>query len=240
MGGIGLKKVSIILSLACLLFISSCGVPNMFVPEDSSVSIRRLGNGRATITINDSYLKSDQCNASYSPEVNFFYVVRGANYSSSYSSLLSKFNTEFCSAPYCNPISDKKEDGKSLVTYTSSEIDFGLYQFYGGDSLLENGYMDDGTFSMEFEYKEGEGLFLSIYNKDFTSKLREESELNRSFEGKSFNSSSALYGNELINEANAPIEVYVYASVTFTFDEYTNIWNTKLISSDYLYSFTIE
>ena len=151
------------LTLLTLLFLSSCGIPNMFVPDENSVSfITDTNNKKATILINSAYLKDAANNLSYSPEVNLFYVVRSSTNSSSYSSLLSSFNNTYCNYPYCNPITGSKVDGTPLIEYKSGDTTYGLYQFFGDDSVISNNFFVNGELRLAFEFNESTGLLLKI------------------------------------------------------------------------------
>ena len=226
------------LTLLTLLFLSSCGIPNMFVPDENSVSfITDTNNKKATILINSAYLKDAANNLSYSPEVNLFYVVRSSTNSSSYSSLLSSFNSSYCNYPYCNPITGAKVDGSPLVEYKSGDTTYGLYQFFGDDSVISNDYLINGELRLAFEFNESTGLLLKILNDQDSMILQKE--LRRSFDGDSFSSLSDIReGEELVSDYVRPVEVVVHATVTFSFTEYTNIWNTKI--SKELFSFNLD
>lgn len=226
------------LTLLTLLFLSSCGIPNMFVPDENSVSfITDTNNKKATILINSAYLKDAANNLSYSPEVNLFYVVRSSTNSSSYSSLLSSFNNTCCNYPYCNPITGLKVDGTPLIEYKSGDTTYGLFQFYANDSVISNNYFIDGELRLSFDFLEDTGLLLKIY--DNNNSLIAQRELRRSFDGDSFSSLSDIKeGEELVNDYTRPVEVVVYAAVSFSFTEYTNIWNTKI--SKELFSFNLD
>ena len=226
------------LTLLTLLFLSSCGIPNMFVPDENSVSfITDTNNKKATILINSAYLKDAANNLSYSPEVNLFYVVRSSTNSSSYSSLLSSFNNTYCNYPYCNPITGSKVDGTPLIEYKSGDTTYGLYQFFGDDSVISNNFFVNGELRLAFEFNESTGLLLKILNDQDSMILQKE--LRRSFDGDSFSSLSDIReGEELVSDYVRPVEVVVYASVTFSFTEYTNIWNTKI--SKELFSFNLD
>ena len=226
------------LTLLTLLFLSSCGIPNMFVPDENSVSfITDTNNKKATILINSAYLKDAANNLSYSPEVNLFYVVRSSTNSSSYSSLLSSFNNTYCNYPYCNPITGSKVDGTPLIEYKSGDTTYGLYQFFGDDSVISNNFFVNGELRLAFEFNESTGLLLKILNDQDSMILQKE--LRRSFDGDSFSSLSDIReGEELVSDYVRPVEVVVYATVTFSFTEYTNIWNTKI--SKELFSFNLD
>lgn len=226
------------LTLLTLLFLSSCGIPNMFVPDENSVSfITDTNNKKATILINSAYLKDAANNLSYSPEVNLFYVVRSSTNSSSYSSLLSSFNNTYCNYPYCNPITGAKVDGSPLVEYKSGDTIYGLYQFFGDDSVISNNFFVNGELRLAFEFNESTGLLLKILNDQDNMILQKE--LRRSFDGDKFSSLSDIReGEELVSDYVRPVEVVVYATVTFSFTEYTNIWNTKI--SKELFSFNLD
>ena len=232
------KNIILILTLLSLLFLSSCGIPNMFVPDENSVSfITDSSNNRATIFINSPYLKEEENNLSYSPEVNLFYIIRGSNSPSVYSSLLSSFNSSYCNYPYCNPITDSKVDGSPFVEYKSGETTYGLYQFFNNDSLISNNFFCDGSLYLGFDFSEEEGLSLHIYDENDNELLYRQ--LRRSYDGDKFSTLSDIKeGEELRGEYIEPVEVLVYASVTFSFSEYTNIWNTKI--SRELYSFRLN
>ena len=232
------KNITLILTLLSLLFLSSCGIPNMFVPDENSVSfITDTNNKKATILINSAYLKDAANNLSYSPEVNLFYVVRSSTNSSSYSSLLSSFNNTYCNYPYCNPITGSKVDGTPLIEYKSGDTTYGLYQFFGDDSVISNNFFVNGELRLAFEFNESTGLLLKILNDQDSMILQKE--LRRSFDGDSFSSLSDIReGEELVSDYVRPVEVVVYATVTFSFTEYTNIWNTKI--SKELFSFNLD
>ena len=232
------KGKYLFLALLALLFLSSCGIPNMFVPDENSVSfIKDTNNNKASIIINSDYLKDSTKNLSYSPEVNLFYVIKSSKDSSSYSSLLSSFNSSYCNYPYCNPITGTKVDGIPLVEYKSGDTTYGLYQFFGDDSVISNDYFINGELRLAFEFNESTGLLLRIFNDQDNEILRKE--LRRSFDGDSFSSLSDIRdGEELVSDPVLPVEVVVYSTVTFSFTEYTNIWNTKI--SKELFSFNLD
>ena len=232
------KRILMFLTLLTLLFISSCGIPNMFVPDESSVSfITDESNKKAKIVINSPYLKAEENNLSYSPELNLFYIIRGTNGSSIYSSLLSAFNSSYCNYPYCNPITGSKVDGSPLIEYKSGDTTYGLYQFFGDDSVITNNYFIDGCFNLGFDFSADEGFILSIF--DNYGNLLEQRDLKRSYDQKPFSLLSDINDDEeLRGEYVEPVEVVVYATVTFAFTEYTNIWNTKI--SKELFSFTLN
>ena len=232
------KRKYLFLALLALLFLSSCGIPNMFVPDENSVSfIKDTNNNKASIIINSDYLKDSTKNLSYSPEVNLFYVIKSSKDSSSYSSLLSSFNSSYCNYPYCNPITGAKVDGSPLVEYKSGDTIYGLYQFFGDDSVISNNFFVNGELRLAFEFNESTGLLLRILNDQDSMILQKE--LRRSFDGDSFSSLSDIReGEELVSDYVRPVEVVVYATVTFSFTEYTNIWNTKI--SKELFSFNLD
>lgn len=232
------KGKYLFLALLALLFLSSCGIPNMFVPDENSVSfIKDTDNNKASIIINSDYLKDSTKNLSYSPEVNLFYVIKSSNNSSSYSSLLSSFNSSYCNYPYCSPITGAKVDGTPLVEYKSGDTTYGLYQFFGDDSVISNENFYNGELRLVFEFNESTGLLLKILDDQDNMILQKE--LRRSFDGDKFSSLSDIReGEELVSDYVLPVEVVVYATVTFSFNEYTNIWNTKI--SKELFSFNLN
>ena len=231
------KGKFLFLTLLTLFFLSSCGIPNMFVPDEGSVSfITDTNNNKATIVIKSPYLKAEENNLYYSPEVNLFYVIRSSTNSSSYSSLLSAFNNSFCNYPYCNPITGSKVDGNPIIEYKSGDTTYGLYQFYGNESIISNDYFIDGELRLGFDFSEENGLLLTIFDEN--NSLLAQRELHRSFGEKFTSLSDIKEGEELVNDYTSPVEVVVYAAVTFSFTEYTNIWNTKI--SKELFSFNLD
>ena len=57
------KGKFLFLTLLTLFFLSSCGIPNMFVPDEGSVSfITDTNNNKATIVIKSPYLKAEENN----------------------------------------------------------------------------------------------------------------------------------------------------------------------------------
>ena len=234
------KTIILFLSFITLFFIVSCGIPNMFVPDDSSVSFNKITDtDRVKVTINSTYLADASNNLYYSPEINLFYIIRGSNNTSVYSDLLSNFNKSYCDYPYCNPITGAKTDGEPLVEYKKDDITYGLYQFYGNDSVIDNSRLIDGSFNLEFDFDSEKGLLLRVYDTDYNNLLLQR-ELRRSYDGKSFSDLSSIKeGEELRGEYTEPVEVVIYASITFSFSHYTNIWNSKLSSYKEVYSFTL-
>ena len=232
------RNIIVFLTVFTLFFISSCGIPNMFVPDESSVTfIKDESNNTATIAVNSPYLIAEESNLSYSPEVNLFYIIRGSNDSSVYSSLLSSFNSNYCNYPYCNPVTGAKVDGSPLVEYKSSDTTYGLYQFYGNDSVITNNFFINGNFNLGFEFTPEDGLYLILY--DNYGYPLEKRELRRSYDGDRFSTlSDVKEDEELRGDYVEPVEVVIYAVVTFSFSEYTNIWNTKI--SRELFSFTLN
>ena len=90
---------------------------------------------------------------------------------------------------------------------------------------------------MKFEFTEEDGLILSIYDNE--NRLIARRELRRSYDGDSFSTLASINeGEELIGDYVLPVEVKIYAAVTFAFTEYTNIWNTEI--SKELFSFRLE
>lgn len=234
-----MRKLHLVLSFVTLLFLCSCGIPSMLVPDSSAVSINRDTNseGRVGITINDPYISDPGNNASYSPELYLYYCVKKQGDSSEgFSKLFSTFNSTYSNPPYCNSIpSEIEKSGILEEKYNNSS--YKLYQF-ASLPIIDNANIRNSGYDMVFSYDSDKGLVLSLMDEKVSTEPYKTYLLTPST-GDSFNEGSAFMEENGLRYGDVA-EVTVYCVLSFAFSDYTNIWNTKISASNYLYSFTIN
>ena len=220
-----MKKRLLFISLLILLIFSSCGIPNMVVPDSNAVSISADDTLNSyTITINDPFLLNRSNLSSYSPEIYLFYTVSTQSTSSGgFSKLITTFNTNYCSYPDCKPLSSS--DGEVGFLDESYDNDtYSLFLFNGNSGIISNSYLEGDKFSLKFSKSDNDNdLILSIYGSD--GSLITEKTL-KSNGNKSF--FSYEFQNEIGSEVNS---IDIYAVISYSFSEYSNVWNTKLSTS---------
>ena len=217
-----MKKRLLFISLLILLIFSSCGIPNMVVPDSNAVSIS-ADDTSYTITINDPFLLNSNNLSSYSPEIYLFYTVSTSSTSSGgFSKLITSFNTNYCSYPDCKPLSSS--DGEIGFLDESYDNDtYSLFLFNGNSGVISNSYLEGDKFSLKFSQHDND-LILSIYGSDgsFIAKKTLMSNGNNSF-----------FSNEFQNEISSEVEsIKIYAVISYSFSEYSNVWNTTLSKSN--------
>lgn len=219
-----MKKRLLFISLLILLIFSSCGIPNMVVPDSNAVSISADDTSKSyTITINDPFLLNRSNLSSYSPEIYLFYTVSTQSTSSSgFSKLITTFNTNYCSYPDCKPLSSS--DGEVGFLDESYDNDtYSLFLFNGNSGIISNSYLEGDKFSLKFS-QHANDLILSIYGSD-GSLITEEITLKS-------NGNNSFFSNEFQNEIGSEVEsIKIYAVISYSFSEYSNVWNTKLSTS---------
>ena len=219
-----MKKRHLFISLLILLIFSSCGIPNMVVPDSNAVSISADDTSKSyTITINDPFLLNRSNLSSYSPEIYLFYTVSTPSSSSSgFSKLITTFNTNYCSYPDCKPLSSS--DGEIGFLDESYDNDtYSLFLFNGNSGIISNSYLEGDKFSLKFS-QHANDLILSIYGSD-GSLITEEITLKS-------NGNNSFFSNEFQNEIGSEVEsIEIYAVISYSFSEYSNVWNTKLSTS---------
>ena len=220
-----MKKRLLFISLLILLIFSSCGIPNMVVPDSNAVSIYADDTlDSYTITINDPFLLNSNNLSSYSPEIYLFYTVSTQSTSSGgFSKLITTFNTNYCSYPDCKPLSSS--DGEVGFLDESYDNDtYSLFLFNGNSGIISNSYLEGDKFSLKFSKSDNDNdLILSIYGSDgsFITEKTLKSNGNNSFFSNEFH-------NEIVSEVNS---IDIYAVISYSFSEYSNVWNTKLSTS---------
>ena len=220
-----MKKRHLFISLLILLIFSSCGIPNMVVPDSNAVSISADDTSDSyTITINDPFLLNRSNLSSYSPEIYLFYTVSTPSSSSGgFSKLIATFNTNYCSYPDCKPLSSS--DGEIGFLDESYDNDtYSLFLFNGNSGIISNSYLEGDKFSLKFS-QHANDLILSIYGSD-GSLITEEITLKS-------NGNNSFFSNEFQNEIGSEVEsIKIYAVISYSFSEYSNVWNTTLSKSN--------
>ena len=220
-----MKKRLLFISLLILLIFSSCGIPNMVVPDSNAVSISADDTSDSyTITINDPFLLNRSNLSSYSPEIYLFYTVSTQSTSSGgLSKLITTFNTNYCSYPDCKPLSSS--DGEVGFLDESYDNDtYSLFLFNGNSGVISNSYLEGDKFSLKFS-QHANDLILSIYGSD-GSLITEEITLKS-------NGNNSFFSNEFQNEIGSEVEsIKIYAVISYSFSEYSNVWNTTLSKSN--------
>ena len=220
-----MKKRLLFISLLILLIFSSCGIPNMVVPDSNAVSIYADDTlDSYTITINDPFLLNRSNLSSYSPEIYLFYTVSTQSTSSGgFSKLITTFNTNYCSYPDCKPLSSS--DGEIGFLDESYDNDtYSLFLFNGNSGIISNSYLEGDKFSLKFS-QHANDLILSIYGSD-GSLITEEITLKS-------NGNNSFFSNEFQNEIGSEVEsIKIYAVISYSFSEYSNVWNTTLSKSN--------
>ena len=219
-----MKKRHLFISLLILLIFSSCGIPNMVVPDSNAVSISADDTlDSYTITINDPFLLNRSNLSSYSPEIYLFYTVSTSSTSTGgFSKLITTFNTNYCSYPDCKPLSSS--DGEIGFLDESYDNDtYSLFLFSGNSGVISNSYLEGDKFNLKFS-QHANDLILSIYSSD-GSLITEEITLKS-------NGNNSFFSNEFQNEIGSEVKsIEIYAVISYSFSEYSNVWNTKLSTS---------
>lgn len=217
-----MKKRLLFISLLILLIFSSCGIPNMVVPDSNAVSISADDTSDSyTITINDPFLLNRSNLSSYSPEIYLFYTVSTQSTSSGgFSKLITTFNTNYCSYPDCKPLSSS--DGEvGFLDESYNDDTYSLFLFNGNSGIISNSDLEGDKFSLKFSKSDNDNdLILSISGSD--NSLIVERTLKS-------NGNNSFFSNEFQNEIGSDVKsIEIYAVISYSFSEYSNVWNTKL------------
>lgn len=215
-----MKKRLLFISLLILLIFSSCGIPNMVVPDSNAVSISADDPSKSyTITINDPFLLNRSNLSSYSPEIYLFYTVSTQSTSSGgFSKLIATFNTNYCSYPDCKPLSSSDGEVGFLDESYNDDI-YSLFLFNGNSGVISNSYLEGDKFNLKFSQHDND-LILSIYGSDGSLIIKKTL---------MSNGNNSFFSNEFQNEIGSEVEsIKIYAVISYSFSEYSNVWNTKL------------
>lgn len=243
------RRLGIIFILIAVLFFVSCGIPSIYVPNSSDISINK-----SRVYINQSVINSSLVRSDY-PTLNLLYQIVPVGISPAYpsSTIINSFKNDYC-ANTSGRLINKRNNRALYTSEASTTIDgasvkpvLGLYQFtdkttgetinipvHSLDTLVDNQW--EYTFSFD---NEEHCLNLSI----ITAQETKEFKLNR-YNGSSFINSEFKYiSNEIpadyeITESNiTDYELHVYGVVTLQFNNYNNIYNTQPVE---LYSVPIS
>ncbi len=219
----------IIITALVLLF--SCGIPNVYVPDSSDITITPVDvdKGTFTITLSDTIL--GELSDSF-PTLYFLYTISSGDQTSYYKSALDKFNSSYADEtsgaviPNDNPLSSTK--------YTSSNKDYYVYQLtrsseiftytLGNDtsSTTLTLYLDTSTNSLTLTDTAGNIIYSEIKRAD----------------NKTFKLSDGT--SDIVDYADGTYTVNIYLVVSCKFDSYTNTYNKKINTSSPIYTFQIN
>lgn len=208
-----------ILFLALFLF-SSCGLPNVYVPSSSDINITVNGSSnKVSVDISDTTFNELHNSTA---TLYLFYTVSSESQSSNFNSLISSFNSSYCSNTNGMIIS-QSQPTDSFFTYKSSNEEYRIYQPIG----------------VSFELDSKSNDFTFTYNSsNNTFELRDEDDnLVKSFyryNGNNFSSSINDYNDERTGTEETSYKITFYFLVSCNFSLYTNTFNTELSSSDSL------
>ncbi len=220
----------------CLI---SCGIPNIYVPDDYSIP---SGNDNTnTITLYDDMV-SAELNKNGFPRLVLFYQIVPKENNNGFDSAISHFNSSYCDETTGLRISIEKAKDNENAFYTYNYTSYGsnpggiygIFQFSTSTSSDDRiAYIKEADiegnptkWNLTFNIDSGNILNLTLNNNT-------EIKLYRS-NGKTFSKDSASYvGNEIPSEFSNSTSITgytlnIFALVTTEFNDYTNIFNTKL------------
>ncbi len=210
-----MKKIILFFIVCLTLFLfPSCGIPNVYVPSSSDIYIS-VNESTNKIYVDISDTTFNELNNS-SATLYLFYTVSSESQSSNYSSLISSFNSSYCSNTNGMIISQGQP---TFFTYKSSNDEYKIYQPTGVsfelDSKSNEFYFTYNSSNNIFELKDEEGnLLKSFYRyntKDFTSSIND-------YEERTGTEDTSYY-------------ITFYFLVSCNFSLYTNTYNTELSSN---------
>ena len=230
------RIIHFILIAALVLFTVSCGIPNIYVPSSSDVSISTSSSANGTFTVKLSQTLINELRDG-SPTLYFFYTISESSQSSCFSNAISNLNSTYCSETSGQIIDGTS--GKAIATYTTGSGDeqktYGVYQL----SLA--------SFDLK-EVKETSVYTLKVntYDNDYTLMLCDEdgnviSRLIKRYNSEVFRKSQVNEGEEATDYSVSNVyTVKVYALISCQFDSYNNVFNTKISSSSPILEFQLD
>ena len=226
------------ISTLFLCFIS-CGIPNIYVPDDYSIP---SGNDNTnTITLYDDMV-SAELNKNGFPRLVLFYQIVPKENNNGFDSAISHFNSSYCDETTGLRISTEKAKDNENAFYTYKYTGYGSNPdgIYGIFQFSTSTSSDDRIAYIKEADIEGNPTKWNLtFNIDSENILNltlnggTEIKLYRS-NGKTFSKDSASYvGNEIPSEFSNSTSITgytlnIFALVTTEFNDYTNIFNTKL------------
>lgn len=215
--------------ITTLILLFSCGIPNVYVPESSDITIERDStSGTFTITLSDT-IKNELRDSS--PTLYFLYTISSSDQSSTYSSAISDFNTSFASETSGSIITSSNP----IYAYTSSDKSYSLYQLTRDNNAF-NYQMgnDDSSLTLTLTRDTSENTL--TLNDSSGNALY--SEIKR-FDDKIFTKDAGT-GEIVDYEESGIYTVNVYLVVSCSFTSYTNTYNKQISSSTPILSFQLD
>ena len=215
--------------ITTLILLFSCGIPNVYVPESSDITVERDStSGTFTITLSDT-IKNELRDSS--PTLYFLYTISSSDQSSTYSSAISDFNTSFASETSGSIITSSNP----IYTYTSSDKSYSLYQLTRDNNAF-NYQMgnDDSSLTLTLTRDTSENTL--TLNDSSGNALY--SEIKR-FDDKIFTKDAGT-GEIVDYEESGIYTVNVYLVVSCSFTSYTNTYNKQISSSSPILSFQLD
>lgn len=215
--------------ITTLILLFSCGIPNVYVPESSDITITRDStSGTFTVTLSDT-IRNELRDSS--PTLYFLYTISSSDQSSTYSSVLSGFNTSFASETSGSIITSSNP----IYTYTSSDKSYSLYQLTrDNDAFNYQMGNDDSSLTLTLARNTSENTL--ALNDSTGSTIY--SEIKR-FDDKIFTKDAGT-GEIVDYEESGIYTVNVYLVVSCSFTSYTNTYNKQISSSSPILSFQLD
>ena len=215
--------------ITTLILLFSCGIPNVYVPESSDITITRDStSGTFTVTLSDT-IKNELRDSS--PTLYFLYTISSSDQSSTYSSAISSFNTSFASETSGSIITSSNP----IYTYTSSDKSYSLYQLTRDNNAF-NYQMgnDDSSLTLTLTRDTSENT-LALNDSNGSTIY---SEIKR-FDDKIFTKDAGT-GEIVDYEESGIYTVNVYLVISCSFTSYTNTYNKQISSSSPILSFQLD
>ena len=215
--------------ITALILLFSCGIPNVYVPESSDITITRDStSGTFTVTLSDT-IKNELRDSS--PTLYFLYTISSSDQSSTYSSAISSFDTSFASETSGSIITSSNP----IYTYTSSDKSYSLYQLTRDNNAF-NCQMgnDDSSLTLTLTRDTSENTL--TLNDSSGSTIY--SEIKR-FDDKIFTKDAGT-GEIVDYEESGIYTVNVYLVISCSFTSYTNTYNKQISSSSPILSFQLD
>ena len=225
------RIIHFILIAALVLFTVSCGIPNIYVPSSSDVSISTSSDKNGTFTVKLSQTLINELRDG-SPTLYFFYTISESSQSNNYQNAISALNSNYCIETSGQIIDGTS--GKPIATYTTgsgdSEKTYGVYQLSVDNLDISAETERNFTLKVDNDYSlmlvREDGTVINQI-KRYNSKVFRKSQLNEGEEATDYS-------------VNNVYTVKVYALVSCQFDAYNNVFNTKISSSSPILEFRLD
>ncbi len=229
------RIIHFIIITALVLFTVSCGIPNIYVPSSSDVSISTSSDkdGKFTVRLSQTLINELRDG---SPTLYFFYTIGESSQSSKFSSAISALNTNYCSETGGQIIEDKTEQREAIATYSEGSGDskktYGVYQL----SLVSLNVSPETVTEFKLSINTDDNT-LVLYDKDGNDIVRSIKRYN----SEDFKRSALNEGEEAVDYSVGNIyAVKVYALVSCQFNTYNNVYNTKISQSSPILEFQLD